>query len=84
METYGINSRFWVENEYVEGNSTPIAFTDNSGNSYQLRKLKDGSEHRVVKNYPSDDELKMYVKPYASEVEIERLEYFWVLRFIVT
>lgn len=73
-----------IDNEYVEGNSTPIDFTDESGNSYQLRKLEDGSEHRVIKNYPSDDELKMLLKPYASLVKIERLEYFWILKFNVT
>lgn len=45
-------SVIFIDNEYVKGNSTPISFTDNSGNSYQLRKLEDGSEHRVIKNYP--------------------------------
>lgn len=72
-----------IDNEYVEGNSTPIAFYDDSGNSYQIRKLEDGSEHTVIKNYPSDYELKMLVKPYADAVEIERMEYLWTLKFIV-
>jgi demethylmenaquinone methyltransferase/2-methoxy-6-polyprenyl-1,4-benzoquinol methylase len=70
----------FIDNEYVEGNSTPIAFTDENGNTCQIRKLEDGSEYKVIKNYPSDDELTRSLEPYSSNIEIKRLEFFWILK----
>src|SRR5262249_44018509 len=40
-----------IDNSYVEGSSTPISETDAEGNTYQTRKLDDGSVHRVLKNF---------------------------------
>lgn len=42
-----------LDNLYVDGSSSPIAETDVDGNTYQARKLIDGSTHRVLKNFPS-------------------------------
>ena len=74
----------FIDNEYVEGNSTPIAFYDDEGNTYQIRKLDDGSEYRVIKNYPSDDKMIDLIRPFASEYGIKRLRYFWILRIILS
>lgn len=70
----------FIDNNFVEGSSTPLAEYDDAGNTYQVRKLEDGSEHKVLKNFPSDDELETAVKPYADEIEIKRLQYFWILK----
>ncbi len=70
----------FIDNEYVAGNSTPVAFKDEDDNTYQIRKLQDGSEHKVLKNYPTDDELITLLKPYSSNLKVERLRYFWILR----
>lgn len=40
----------WVvvlDNRFVPGSSTQLSDTDSKGNTYQLRHLADGSEHRV-------------------------------------
>ncbi|MGH8673302.1 MAG: class I SAM-dependent methyltransferase, partial [Burkholderiales bacterium] len=42
----------FVDNRYVEGSSTSISRRDAQGNTYQLRKLDDGSTHEVLKNFP--------------------------------
>ena len=47
-----------LDNRYVEGSSSPITETDSDGNTYQLRRLMDGSTHRVLKNFPSEAELQ--------------------------
>lgn len=47
-----------MDNIYVEGSNHPIAHTDEYGNTFQDRKLGDGSVHRVLKNFPSADFLK--------------------------
>jgi demethylmenaquinone methyltransferase/2-methoxy-6-polyprenyl-1,4-benzoquinol methylase len=53
----------FMDNRYVPGSSTPIAERDAAGNSYQLRPLADGSVHRVLKNFPSREQLLATVAP---------------------
>jgi len=47
-----------LDNLFVEGSSSPIADQDGAGNTYQSRKLRDGSSHRVLKNFPSESQLR--------------------------
>jgi Methyltransferase domain len=47
-----------IDNRYVEGSSTPIAEVDAAGDSWQHRRLADGSRHRVLKNHPSPGEVE--------------------------
>src|SRR6266850_2698743 len=42
----------FIDNTYVEGSSTPIAHRDQGGNTYQMRRLDDGSTVEVLKNFP--------------------------------
>jgi SAM-dependent methyltransferase len=61
----------FMDNLYVEGSSTPIAERDADGNTYQLRRLADGSESLVLKNFP------------AEEDRVERLQYYWLAEYRV-
>jgi len=47
----------FFDNRYVEGSSTPISRRDAQGNTYQARKLDNGSAHEVLKNFPTEREL---------------------------
>jgi demethylmenaquinone methyltransferase/2-methoxy-6-polyprenyl-1,4-benzoquinol methylase len=71
----------FVDNQYVEGSSTPPYHTDERGNSYQRRRLKDGTEFRVVKNFPTQDDLLTSVAPWATGSEVEELQYYWTLSY---
>jgi SAM-dependent methyltransferase len=71
----------FMDNCYVEGNSTATARTDADGNTYQTRKLDDGSTHEVLKNFPADAELERAVSPFANSPKIERLRYYWILTY---
>ncbi len=71
----------FLDNRYVEGSSTPIAETDSAGDSWQLRKLDDGSTHRVLKNFPDAAELRAAAQLHAQAVNVTELEYFWLLEF---
>ena len=70
-----------LDNNYVEGSSTPIHNTDDSGNTYQKRKLVDGTEYSIIKNFPADEELLCLIKPVGTDIEITRFEYYWAIKF---
>ncbi|MBL7933611.1 MAG: class I SAM-dependent methyltransferase, partial [Bacteroidia bacterium] len=70
-----------MDNRYVEGSNHPITDTDASGNTYQTRKLDDGSVHKVLKNFPEEDELRNMVKEFADDVRYVGSEFFWILAF---
>ncbi|MEG2816869.1 MAG: class I SAM-dependent methyltransferase [Comamonas sp.] len=71
----------FMDNLYVPGSSTPIAERDAAGNSYQLRPLADGSVHRVLKNFPSREQLLAAVAPWARSSQHHVWEYFWALEY---
>jgi SAM-dependent methyltransferase len=70
-----------LDNLYVEGSSTPIAHADAEGNTFQKRRLDDGSEHLVLKNFPTESELRAELAGVASRVEYTALSYYWLLEF---
>ncbi len=70
-----------LDNRYVEGSSTPISRTDNEGNSYQTRKLGDGSKYEIVKNFPNEDEFKRRIDAVAEDCSFTTLEYFWLAQY---
>jgi SAM-dependent methyltransferase len=73
----------WIDGRYVEGSSTAIARLDSAGNTYQIRTLSDWSQHEVIKNYPSAEELLTEFGPYSHHVEVRLLKYFWLLSYNV-
>jgi demethylmenaquinone methyltransferase/2-methoxy-6-polyprenyl-1,4-benzoquinol methylase len=72
----------FIENCYVEGSSTPISRTDEHGDTYQLRRLDDGSTHEVLKNFPTEPELRAVVEDLALDVRVEFLEHYWILSYV--
>jgi demethylmenaquinone methyltransferase/2-methoxy-6-polyprenyl-1,4-benzoquinol methylase len=72
----------FMDNVYVEGSSTPISRADEQGNTYQLRRLSDGSQHEVLKNFPTEVELHAAVDGLAADVQVEFLPYFWTLNYV--
>jgi SAM-dependent methyltransferase len=74
-----------LDNRFVPGSNHPISDRDRDrdGNTYQLRKLDDGSTHRVLKNFPSEAELRQAVSGMASEVRFHEWQYYWALEYVV-
>lgn len=72
----------WFDNQYVFGSSTPIAYNDEHGNTWQRRPLQDGTEHDVLKNFPDDPTLLQAVAGIAQDVRINRLQYYWTLEYL--
>ena len=71
----------FLDNRYVEGSSTPVSRQDKQGNTYQMRKLDDGSPHEVLKNFPTESELIQRVSRLGWGANVELLEHYWLLSF---
>ena len=72
----------FIDNTYVEGSSTPISRADQHGDTYQLRRLDNGSTHEVLKNFPSESELVSAVDGLAADVRVRVLRYYWILSYV--
>ena len=70
-----------LDNRYAEGSSTAISRRDAEGNTYQMRRLANGEEYEVLKNFPTAEELADAVRPVAREAHLETLSYYWLLVF---
>ena len=66
------------------GSRDPIVLRDpETGDTYQRRCLSDGSEHRVMKNFPTEAELRRSLADHpVSSVTYDALEYHWTLRYV--
>jgi demethylmenaquinone methyltransferase/2-methoxy-6-polyprenyl-1,4-benzoquinol methylase len=71
----------FIDNAYVEGSSTPISRTDENGDTYQIRCLDDGSTHEVLKNFPTETELRAALQGLATSVQVQFLRYYWTLSY---
>ncbi len=72
-----------IDNRFVEKGSTPISRHDVDENTYQVRKLANGSEYEVLKNFPSSADIEKHLKGFALEIKIELLKYYWVAEYKV-
>jgi demethylmenaquinone methyltransferase/2-methoxy-6-polyprenyl-1,4-benzoquinol methylase len=70
-----------MDNRYIDGSSTPVAGRDDEGNTYQLRRLADGSENRILKNFPTEAGLRASLAPHARTFRYEALEYYWLAEY---
>jgi demethylmenaquinone methyltransferase/2-methoxy-6-polyprenyl-1,4-benzoquinol methylase len=70
-----------MDNHYVEGSSLPVAEQDEAGNTYQIRTLDDGSTHRVLKNFPTEEFLRKVLEDKATDIEFINKKHYWLLRY---
>jgi demethylmenaquinone methyltransferase/2-methoxy-6-polyprenyl-1,4-benzoquinol methylase len=72
-----------LDNLYVAGSSTPVHHVDAEGNSFQERRLDDGSLHLVLKNFPTKDELLDDIEGLGDAADYTALDYYWLLKYEV-
>jgi len=68
-----------IDNVHVAGSSHPIAQRDALGNTYQIRALQDGSQHLVLKNFPTAEFLQEKFHRQALRLKLNWLDYYWML-----
>jgi demethylmenaquinone methyltransferase/2-methoxy-6-polyprenyl-1,4-benzoquinol methylase len=69
------------DNLFVEGSSTPISRRDEAGNTYQVRRLKNGSTHEVLKNFPSENLLRQDLRGRGRNLRFQPLRYYWLAEY---
>jgi SAM-dependent methyltransferase len=72
-----------LDNRYVEGSSTPISRRDEHGNTYQQRRLDDGSTHEVLKNFPERNWLRFFLGNRSFGFQWIEWDHFWACSYQV-
>jgi ubiquinone/menaquinone biosynthesis C-methylase UbiE len=70
-----------IDNNEVQLGDFPIVETDAHGNTFQMRQLRDGSLHRVLKNFPKEAELLSLISPLSENIAYRNLENFWMIEY---
>ena len=68
----------FLDNSSAQCQRLPITETDGQGNTYQQRPLKNGSIHRVLKNFPTEAQLLEATQGWSREGVFLELENFWL------
>lgn len=71
----------YMDNNYVEGDSLPLETIDNKGNTFQNRKLDDGSNHLILKNFLSENTLKNILDTENVVPRFYQLKHYWILSY---
>ena len=71
-----------LDNRFVEGSSSAISEQDAAGNTYQIRRLGDGTTHRVLKNFPSEAELLSLARRAGKDARITQWQYYWAMEYV--
>jgi ubiquinone/menaquinone biosynthesis C-methylase UbiE len=70
-----------LDNLFVEGSSSPLAGSDGEGNTYQTRRLEDGTTHRLLKNFPAESELRAALDGLGRKLEYRAWKHYWALQY---
>jgi demethylmenaquinone methyltransferase/2-methoxy-6-polyprenyl-1,4-benzoquinol methylase len=70
-----------LDNLYVEGSSTPVSRRSASGDTWQMRQLSDGPTYEVLKNFPTESELRTQTGARATDVQYRASRHYWVLTY---
>ncbi len=73
----------FLDNRFVAGSSTALAARDADGNTYQVRNLDDGSSYRVLKNFPTEAELRQATEGLVADFRLREWPYYWALEYVV-
>jgi 2-polyprenyl-3-methyl-5-hydroxy-6-metoxy-1,4-benzoquinol methylase len=71
----------FMDNNFVADSSNPITETDKQNNTYQERRLENGSLHLVLKNFPTEDFIKQKLNDKASDITFYNLKYYWIVQY---
>lgn len=72
----------FIDSKPVEGTShdkSRITRIDEFGNTFQTRKLENGTTHEVLKNFPDQQFLVDKLSLIATDIHFIELDHYWIL-----
>lgn len=82
LENANANARFvFMDNNFVAQSNTPVSEIDAVGNTYQERQLQNGQLYKVLKNFPTEEDLRILLKDKVKNIQFVELKYYWILLF---
>jgi demethylmenaquinone methyltransferase/2-methoxy-6-polyprenyl-1,4-benzoquinol methylase len=72
-----------LDNRFVAGSSTPVGTPDAAGDTWQQRRLADGSVHTVLKNFPEEAELQELVTGLGTHAAWSAWPHYWAFEYDV-
>jgi SAM-dependent methyltransferase len=74
----------FLDNAWVDGDSTPMARVDAHGNGWQRRILDDGSVHEVLKNFPTREQTFAMLGARAESPRWIAYDNYWILDYTLS
>ena len=75
----------FIDNRHVPKSNRPISRTDDDGNSYQRRRLENGTEHEVLKNFPDREEVRAAIREAGGKaVHVTELTYYRYATYVTS
>jgi demethylmenaquinone methyltransferase/2-methoxy-6-polyprenyl-1,4-benzoquinol methylase len=71
-----------IDNNFAAG-STAISRRDALGNTYQRRRLASGEEYEILKNFPTDEELRRSLEGSCASLTVLQLEHYWAVSAVL-
>jgi SAM-dependent methyltransferase len=68
-----------IDETYLKGFNRPAFRRDRLGNRYELRTLDNGRVYQIVKNYPTEEDLRQSVADICDAICVTQLRHFWAL-----
>ncbi len=72
-----------LDNQYVAGSSHPITRVSQDGDRYQDRRLLDGRQYEVLKNFPDRAQLARDLEGWVTAFSYTQLEYYWLVSAVL-
>ena len=73
----------FVDSNYQEGQGGILVNKEGHEDTWKRRKLNNGEEYDVLKNYFSKEELKNIFGKYTKKLEIKYMKNFWIVGYCV-
>ncbi len=68
-----------IDQIYAAPFSSPVSREDEWGNLYTVRTLASGARFEIIKNYPTDDQLRSAFAATCEDISVMRTKEFWAL-----
>lgn len=72
----------FIDNSAIQCKRLPIIDEDEFGNTYQDRVLESGAIYKVLKNFPTNEELLDLIDATASDPHHIELDNFWLFTYV--